>query len=320
MTVDSEEEITLPDPRTNRPVTIAHRVEYALAVALGSLFRIVGVDASSWLAGKFMRFAGPFIAPIHRRGRRNLEIAFPEVSSRDAEVILRDVWENLGRTTAEFANLAAFNPDRASARVEIIGRRRFEAVASSKTPAIFVSGHFANWEVMSIAMYAAGLDYGVVYRAANNPLIDGLIIRQRAKVMSRRQVPKGKRGGREMIELLKSGNSLAMLVDQKLNTGGISSPFFGKPAMTAPAAARLSLKYSAPIIPLEIERLNGPHFRVIVHEPINFAPTGDAGADTQALTDLINLELEEMIRARPGQWLWLHRRWDKSDYLRNASG
>lgn len=320
MTAEADKEIALPDPRTNRPITIGHRLEYAFAVALGSAFRLIGVEASSWLAGKFMRRAGPLIAPIQNRGRRNLEIAFPEISARDADKILRDVWENLGRTTAEFANLAAFDPDRENSRVEIIRRDRFAAVANSKTPAIFVSGHFANWEIMSIAMRAAGLDYGVVYRAANNPLIDGLIIRQRARVMSRRQVPKGKRGGRDMIELLKSGHSLAMLVDQKLNTGGIPSPFFGKPAMTAPAAARLALKYSAPVIPLEIERLKGARFRVIVHEPIEFAPTGDAGADTQSLTDLINLELEKMIRARPGQWLWLHRRWAKSEYLREKPG
>lgn len=320
MTAEADEEIALPDPRANRPITFAHRVEYAIAVTLGGAFRLAGVDASSWLAGKFLRLAGPLVAPIQRRGRRNLEIAFPEISARNAENILRDVWENLGRTTAEFANLAAFDPDRKNARVEIIERQRLEAVANSRTPAIFVSGHFANWEVMSIAMRAAGLDYGVVYRAANNPLIDGLIIRQRAQVMSRRQVPKGKRGGRDMIELLKSGCSLAMLVDQKLNTGGISSPFFGKPAMTAPAAARLALKYSAPVIPLEIERLKGSRFRVIVHEQIDFAPTGDTGADTQALTDLINLELEKMIRARPGQWLWLHRRWAKDEYPRANAG
>jgi Kdo2-lipid IVA lauroyltransferase/acyltransferase len=161
-------------------------------------------------------------------------------------------------------------------------------------------------------MHAVGLDYAAVYRAANNPLVDALIIRTRAKAMSRRLIPKGKRGGRDMIEAIKSGASLAMLVDQKLTSGGIPSPFFGRPAMTAPATARLALKFRAPIIPLEIERLRGARFRVTVGDPLVVSLSGDANADTQALTDRINLEIERMIRSRPGQWLWLHRRWGKN--------
>lgn len=308
------DDIALPEPRSNRPVTLAHRAEFALALALGAFFKLLGVDAASAIAGKFTRLVGPMIGPITRRARVNLRIAFPEMPSAEADAIIRETWENLGRTTAEFAHLEKFDPDAAAPRVEIAGREKFEAVAKSERPAIFVSGHFANWEVMSIVLHALGVDYGVIYRAANNPLIDGLIIKERARVMSRRQIPKGKRGGRDMIEALKSGASLAMLVDQKLNTGGVPSPFFGKPAMTAPAAARLALKYEAPVIPIEIERLNGARFRVTAHDAIPFAPSGDVNADTERLTDLINLEIERMIRARPGQWLWLHRRWGKEEY------
>ncbi|MEZ5922342.1 MAG: lysophospholipid acyltransferase family protein [Parvularculaceae bacterium] len=169
---------------------------------------------------------------------------------------------------------------------------------------------------MPIVMHAVGLKYGAVYRAANNPLIDGLIIKLRGRVMSRRQIPKGKRGGREMIDAMKSGASLAMFIDQKLTTGGIPSPFFGKPAMTAPAAARLALKYGAPLVPIELERVGGAQFRLTVGDEIEFLPSGESNADIQKLTDILNLELERMIRARPGEWLWLHRRWPKEDYGR----
>lgn len=306
--------IALPEPRDARKATLAHRLEYALAIGLGGFFRLVGVDAASAIAGGFARRAGPLLAPISNRARTNLKIAFPDWPRERIEATIRDVWENLGRTTAEFAHLSKFDPDAREPRVEIVGRSRLEAIAAGDAPAIFVSGHFANWEVMSIALHALGVAYGVIYRAANNPLIDALVIRERAKVMSRRQIPKGKRGGRDMIEALRAGASLAMLVDQKLTSGGVPSRFFGKEAMTAPAAARLALKYSAPIIPIEIERLSGARFRVTAHDPIAFAPSDDAVADTQALTDRINLEIEKMIRKRPGQWLWLHRRWAKEAY------
>lgn len=308
----ADDEITLPEPRKNRPVTIVNRLEYGVAIMLGALFRMIGVDAASALAGKVTRLVGPMIGPISRRARINLGIAFPDLPKDRADLIIGEVWENLGRTAAEFAHLDKFDPDAPAPRVEVVGRERLEA--RSGRPAIFVSGHFANWEVGSIVLHALGVDYGVIYRAANNPLIDRLIINERARVMSRRQIPKGKRGGRDMIEALKDGASLAMLVDQKLTSGGVPSPFFGKAAMTAPAAARLGLKYGAPIIPIEIERLGGARFRVTAHEAIPFAPSGDINADTQELTDRINLEIEALIRKRPGQWLWLHRRWGKEIY------
>jgi KDO2-lipid IV(A) lauroyltransferase len=308
------DDFVLPAPRTNRPVTLLHRAEYALALALGVFFRAVGVDAASAIAGAVSRHVGPLVGLIARRAQVNLKIAFPDMPAEESNSIIRDVFENLGRTTAEFAHLEKFDPDAKDPRVEIVGRERLEAIAQGGRPAIFVSGHFANWEVMSIVLHALGVDYGVIYRAANNPLIDGLIIKTRARVMSRRQIPKGKRGGRDMIEALKAGASLAMLVDQKLTSGGIPSPFFGREAMTPPAAARLALKFSAPVIPIAIERLEGARFRVTAKEPIAFAPTGEAVADAQGLTDRVNAEIERLIRARPGQWLWLHRRFEKEAY------
>ncbi len=313
-----DDAIALPEPRSNRPTTFAHRAEYATALGLGALFRLIGVDAASAVAGAFTRAVGPLIAPISRRARVNLKIAFPDLPRAEVEAILRDTWENLGRTTAEFAHLSKFDPDAEDSRLEIVGREKLDAIRTSGRPAILVSGHFANWEVMSIAFRAAGLDYAFIFRAANNPLIDGLIIRTRARVMSRRQIPKGKRGGRDLIEALGAGVSLAMLVDQKLNTGGIPSPLFGKPAMTAPATARLALKYRVPVVPVEVERIKGARFRVTVHEAIAFTPSDDTAGDAQRLTDLINFEIEGLIRKRPGQWLWLHRRWGKEEYWRDG--
>lgn len=310
MSADSED-IDLPAPRANRPVTLLHRVEYALAIALGAGFRLIGVDASSAIAGRVMRAIGPMIGPISDRGRANLRLAYPQWSTQEVESTLRDIWENLGRTAAEFSHLEKFDPDQGG-RVTLIGREIFDAVIAGGKPAVFVSGHFANWEVIPRTMHAAGVDYCFVYRAANNPLVDGLIIARRGGVMSRRQIPKGKRGGRDMIDALRNGVSVAMLVDQKLTSGGIPSPLFGRPAMTAPAAARLALKYGAPVIPVSIERLFGAHFRLTVSAPLAFMPTGDMNADVQTLTDRINLEIESMIRKAPGQWLWLHRRWGKT--------
>lgn len=301
-----------PSSAVKRRVTLLHRLELAAVLALTSVFRLLGVDAASFIAGKTMRFAGPLLRPVSRKAERGYTLIFPEWSISERKRVMRDLWENLGRTAAEFIHMPEICAP-ASGRVIIDGWERLDAVRASGKPAVLFSGHFANWEVIPAALHQAGLDYISVYRAANNPLTDAFILSRRAKVISPFMVPKGKQGGRALVDALKAGRSIAMFVDQKLNAG-IEVPFMGRPAMTAPAAARLALKYDAPLIQVSLERLKGAHFRMTVHPPLEFAATGDATADVEALTIRINEALEKDIRARPAQWLWFHRRWPKSLY------
>ena len=110
------------------------------------------------------------------------------------------------------------------------------------------------------------------------------------------------------MRALKEGEHVAILIDQKQNDG-ISVPFFGRDAMTNPTVAQLALRYRCPIIPGDIERLDGAHFRLTIHPPIEFEPTGDTDADVHAIMTQLNALLEAWIRRRPEQWFWVHRRW-----------
>ncbi len=300
--------VDLPERRSNRPVRFFHYIELALMRGLLGFFRLMSVDTASALAGKFLRYVGPLIRPASLRAERNIKKIHPDWSQDQIHNVIRDAWENLGRTSGEFAHHDKLGPS--TGRVEIAGKEILDRVIANGRPVIFVTGHFANWELFMPALTQCGVDYGFVYRAANNPLTDELIINHRAKTMSRHQIPKGKRGGRILVQSLSDGQSVVMLVDQKLNSG-ISVPFMGKPAMTAPAAARLALKYDAPLIYLGLERLEGAYFRLTVREPLEFTPTGKSADDIYALTKKINELLEADINARPGQWLWFHRRWPK---------
>ncbi len=301
--------IALPARRDAR-VTLLHRLEFAAVVLLTSLFKVLGVDAASGLAGNFARHVGPFIRPVSRKAERNLKLIFPDWRPAKIRAVTKDIWENVGRTAGEFPHLGFLREFESNDRIEMIGKEKLDAIIASPKPFIFFSAHFANWELMSSIAHHAGLDYCFVYRAANNPLTDDYIIKHRGCVMTRRQVPKGNRGGRALVDALKAGRSLAMLVDQKLNSG-IRVPFMGAPAMTAPAAARLALKYDVPLVQISLLRLKGAHFRFTVHDPLEFTPSGEISTDVEALTIRINEALESDIRAHPGQWLWFHRRWPK---------
>jgi Kdo2-lipid IVA lauroyltransferase/acyltransferase len=301
----------LPERRSNRPVTFAHRVQFVVFSILMGFFRLLGIDRASALCGRTMRFVGPKIRPLSRRGEDNLRMIFPDWPEEKIHATITDVWENLGRTAAEYAHLDRLHIDGDNPRIVCADAEKVAKVFETHSRMVFVTGHFANWEVTGITAKQMNVPFGVVYRALDNPLIDEVIINKRAAVATRRQIPKGMAGARPMIDLLKDNYSIAFLADQKLNTGGINVPFMGRMAMTAPAAARLAVRLNLPVIPISNERLNGAYFKVTNHDPIAFEPTGDLPADVEALTIKINEFLERDIRARPEQWLWLHRRWGK---------
>ena len=121
-------------------------------------------------------------------------------------------------------------------------------------------------------------------------------------------MPKGREGAKQAISVLRSKHGLGMLVDQKFNEG-LPIPFFGRDAMTATAPADLSMTFGCPLVPVQVERLGGARFRMTVYPPITVSKQGDRKANVRAALEQINALVEQWVRARPEQWLWIHRRW-----------
>ncbi|MEM8936932.1 MAG: lysophospholipid acyltransferase family protein [Pseudomonadota bacterium] len=285
-----------------------HYVEYALVVVLFGFLRLLGPDRASNLGGRVTRFIGPRLKKVSQRAVDNLQIAFPDWSDEKIAETVGDVWENLGRTAAEYAHLDCFQIRGDDPRLVGEGHATYYDIIDKGEQAILVTGHFANWEVSGIVASQLGVMFDVIVRTTNNPLIDRLIMNKRNAVVSCGFIPKGLHGASDIVRALKAGRSLAILGDQKQDFG-VPAPFFGRDAMTAHAPARFALKYNLPVIPISTERLGPARYKVVAHSPIDFTPSGDMNADIHALTVKINEALESFIRARPGEWLWLHRRW-----------
>jgi KDO2-lipid IV(A) lauroyltransferase len=273
------------------------------------LLRLLPVDAASGFGGWLMRSIGPR-TPNHTYAHTNLGFAFPRMDEASKQRLLRAIWDNVGRTFAEFVIMDRISP--ASGRVEIAGLERLAAIKASGKPVIFVSGHFANWETMMVALFSAGIEAHVAYRPTNNPYVNDRIVQGRARYGITLLSPKGK-GGRDLMLSLRRGVSLAILIDQK-DSQGIEVPIFGRPAPTMPGAARMALHYGLEVQPLFVERLKGARFRMTVGEPIVLEKTGDNATDIEAGTRRINAFLEDCIRARPEGWFWVHRRWRRREY------
>jgi KDO2-lipid IV(A) lauroyltransferase len=156
----------------------------------------------------------------------------------------------------------------------------------------------------------AGVQYGIsvaqIYRAAKNPLLDRIIARFRGD--GGELIPKGTVAARRAIAALRRGTHLTLLADQKMNDG-IPVPFFGRPAMTAPALAVLAVRFDCDVLPARVERLDSARFRLTVFPPLPLPRSGEPHADAAALMALAMRPWRRGSRDRPEQWLWVHRRW-----------
>lgn len=271
-----------------------------------ALFKLIGIDAASALGGFIGRHVFYRLPPT-KTARENLKASYPAMTPDEIEETVRQVCDNLGRVVAEYPHLdkLALGP---GGRIEMVGKEFGDAAVATGKGVMFISGHFANWESMPVAGALLGYEGGLVYRPPNNPFVDRWISRQRAKRGPKEQISKGAQGTRRIFTLLRRGKSIFLLVDQKTYEG-VPAPFFGRDAMTTAAPASLALKLGSILLPASAERLDGARFRVTIYPPLEFEPSGDFDRDVLALTAKINAAIEAMVRERPAQWLWVHRRW-----------
>jgi Kdo2-lipid IVA lauroyltransferase/acyltransferase len=264
------------------------------------------LDFVSDIFGAVARVVGPRLG-ITRRARRNIERALPELTAAEHERIIRRMWDNLGRTAAEYAHLNRIKCFGPGARVEVLGTEHLDRALALGKPVFFFSGHFGNWEIACVAAVQYGLDVAQVYRAANNPAVEAFMLEFR-RSLGVDPISKGAAGARRIIGALRGGKTLAMLVDQKMNDG-IPVPFFGRDAMTAPALAELGLRYGCALLPGRVDRIGGAHFRLTVFPPIEIEKGESRREKILAIMTDVNRVIEGWIRERPEQWFWLHRRW-----------
>lgn len=284
-------------------------LEAAGALTVYGLMRLLPIDAASALGATVMARVGPMLR-LQKVARTNLQRAFPEKDGAEIERILDGMWRNLGRTAGEFAHIATLRREM-DRRVEIIGAEHAIAAMGDGGPAIYVSGHIANWELMLLAAAHVGLVMDGVYRAPDNPLIASLYDKRKSHPDAE-LFPKGSAGARGVMDALKRGRPLGLLIDQKMNDG-IEARFFGRRAMTTPAFAQLARRFDCPIVAVRIERLEGVRFRVTAYEGVTVPRDGKPADDVAFTVQRFNDLLESWIRERPEQWLWVHRRWPKGE-------
>ncbi len=245
-----------------------------------------------------------FFGPIFKSKKiinSNLQIFSKNISSKECKRIIENMWKNYGMTFVEYMFLYRFQKQ--NSHISIKGLNNLSS-ASEGLPVIFVSGHFANFELMSMEITKKGIKLATIYRPLNNIFLNPLMEYLRKKYICKNQIQKGINGVRETIKYINKNYSIALMIDQRLGEGE-KIDLFNKPAMTTTLPAQLSKKYNLNIVPVYIERVGNDKFNLEFQKIIK---PGDYKSKI-AMTKKLNKVLEEMISRNPNQWIWSHNRW-----------
>ena len=263
--------------------------------------RIIGIKISR----KIFSFLFTFIGPIFKSKKiikSNINIFSKDINDYERNKIINNMWKNYGMTFIEYVFLDHLK--KKNSHIEINDEANLLNVVKKNKPVIFVSGHFANFELMSMEIAKIGINLATIYRPLNNFFLNPFMEHLRKRYVCKNQIKKGINGVRDAIEFIKKKHSIALMIDQRVSEGERIN-FFGKPSLTTTLPAQLAIKYNIGIIPVFIERINNDKFKINFKKEIiakNFK-------NKLELTKELNKILEGMIVKNPNQWIWTHNRW-----------
>ena len=279
-------------------------IEFILIKLFFFILIIIGYKNGSNLGD----FIGRLFGPIFRSKKlieNNLEQS-GIVDKKNYNKIISKIYGNYGRILAEYPFLKAFRNNKLNKFIEIDGLENLNKIKKEKRRAVFISGHFNNFELMALQIEKAGINLCAIYRPLNNIFLNKTMEAIRENFICKNQIKKGRSGTRQIIENIKKGNSVALMIDQRVREG-IKINFFGKLASTTTIPAQLIKKYKCDLVPIYIERRKNNYFKMFVSEPIKIG----SNKSIKEITEHLNKILEKMILKNIDQWIWTHDRWKK---------
>jgi KDO2-lipid IV(A) lauroyltransferase len=263
--------------------------------------RMLGIRLSRLIFSNLFLYIGPYFKS-KKILKKNLDISFPKFSIQRKKEIEKNMWKNYGMTFIEYVFLNYLQIKRD--HIKIYGEDILLNIINSKKPVIFISGHFANFELMSMEITKKKINLATIYRPINNFFLNPFMEYLRKKYVCKNQIKKGINGVRETIEYIKNKHSIALMIDQRVSEGEKIS-FFNIPAYTTTLPAQLAIKYDLKIIPVYIKREQNNNFIIEFKNEINHKNF----TNKLDLTKELNLILEKMVLKNPDQWIWTHNRW-----------
>ena len=269
------------------------------------LIKILGLNISRRLFAKIFQMIGPLIKS-EKTINENLEKFLSSYNEEQKKNIKKTMWSNYGKTFVEYLFLNKFKKN--NSHINFKGKEILKSIINKNKPVIFVSGHFANFELMSMELTRETINLATIYRPLNNLFLNPFMEYVRRTYVCRNQIKKGVAGVKDSINYLKKNYSIALMIDQRVSEGK-RLPFFDQMALTTTLPAQLAIKFNLEIVPIYIKRNLDDSFEMEILKPIALNKNEDLVTQKINTTIKLNKILEKMISRDPGQWIWTHNRW-----------
>tara|TARA_B100000579_G_scaffold373947_1_gene337863 strand:- start:64 stop:939 length:876 start_codon:yes stop_codon:yes gene_type:complete len=272
------------------------------------IIKILGLNLGRKLMSLIFLKIG-FILKSKKVVKNNIANVFGNNSEIQNKSIVESMWKNYAHVFVEYAYLHNYRLNKfSSPHIKISGKEILDQLIKSNKPAIFVSGHFGNFELMAMELEKYNVNLAAIYRPLNNIFLNPYMVYLRKKYICKNQIEKGRKGTREVIDFMKKKFSIALMVDQRLGESE-RYPFFNKPAHTTTLPAQLALRFNCDIIPVYLERNEDNTFNMEILNPIKIKKLDNPEDEKIDITNRINQTLEKMVLRNPKQWIWTHNRW-----------
>jgi len=242
------------------------------------------------------------------RARAHLAQAFPDRDRAWRDGVLRRCARHLGTLLGEVAWLWSAPPEAILARTEFVGLENLTGALAPERGAALVTGHCGNWEWLNLALGASGVGMTVAARELDDPRFDGVARRLRGRFGGESAL-RGKGAGGKLVQALRRGRVIGLLIDQDIAAPGVYAQFFGRPAWTPVGAALLPLRTGCPTVAGFAARRPDGTMRLEFDPPIRPAAGGDLESEAARLTARLTARIERQVRSHPEQWVWMHKRW-----------
>src|SRR5688572_18170223 len=263
-----------------------------------------------WLkfCGVLGRIAYLFVRNTRRRVVKHLSIAFPEKTPQEVKKVSRQVFEFLGKNAGEMLRATQVKTLSDLERFLVTdGLENYERAIQKGKGVIFVTCHLGAFDLQISNMALRGLNPNIIGTPLKDERLNELLWDYR-NMHGAIAIERGRETFR-LIKVLKSGGSIALLIDQDTKVKSTFVNFFGKPAATPVGATVLAMKTGAAVVPTYVYLGKDwkQHMHILPEIPIK--RSGDEEADMVYNTQILANFIEDTIRKHPDQWVWMHERW-----------
>ena len=266
---------------------------------------LVGLNFGRKIFSRLFNLIGPYYRS-NQIIKSNLLKIDKSINENQISKFRYNMWSNYGKNFVEYLFLKKFKNK--NDHIVLNDNGLIKKITSSNKPVIFVSGHFANFELMSMELVKRNIKLATIYRPLNNIFINPIMEKIRRTNVCQNQIKKGLKGIRDVYKYLNNGFSIALMIDQRISEGE-QVKLFNEDALTTTLPAQLALRFDCDIFPLYIRRDENDLFFLEFENPLMIKDLKAENLNKVQITEKLNKILEKMIKRDPGQWILTHNRW-----------